>query len=588
METGTAPTLDADALVRAESIKQLFQQPFLAFMVGVIVAVTFTAYLFRNHAGAGEVTFWLVWMYVLASLRIFLILAYRKAAPPAGRAQRWMLGYAVAITLFSAGWGMPAFYLRADDPQLVFFYTMIVSALVAGGVPLLSYHFPTYVSISLFCATPFTVQLFRFGTTYYAIFGALTILFVITNMASARNMRNGTYARIRLEFENRVLLRNMLKAKEEAEHANLVKTKFLAAASHDLRQPLHALGLFVDLLDARIQFPEVRRIVDNIKLSTQSLKGLLNSLLDISKLDAGVLKPEVASFSLHALLEQLALEYGPQAEGAGLTLRIRPCDAWVSSDPIMLARILRNMLSNAIRYTRTGGVLLGCRRRQGQIRIEVHDTGLGIPADQTGRIFTEFYQVDNHGHQRGTGLGLGLAIVKRLADLLHHPIDVTSRPGHGSMFSITVPTATPVPTQQIAPTIYRDDLAEAIIVVIDDEAPIREGMGEVLQDWGCRAVLAESADEAMQQLANINAIPDIVIADYQLREGRTGVQAIRQICAALGRDIPAVIVTGDIASERLAEVHASGYQLLHKPVSAARLRSLTSYLLDKATPQGGS
>jgi len=588
MESTGSTNHSNQAQLIAESMKQLFQQPFLVFISAVLMAATLTAYLFRNNVGTIEIIVWLTGMYLIVIFRIILIQAYRRMAPPPEKAPLWGFAYLISVSINGAIWGIPALYLSANDLVLIFFYTLVISGIIAGSIPMLSYHLPIYSSFALFSTTPYTIQLFRFETDFYGALGVFTVLFVLTNIISARNTQQKIHARIKLEFENRELIRSLFLAKEDAENSNLVKTKFLAAASHDLRQPLHALDLFVDLLDARIQFPEVRKIVDNIKLSTQSLKGLLNSLLDISKLDAGVLKPEFSRFTLQTLLDQLELEYGPQAANKGLKLRIRSCNAWVNSDSIMLARILRNILSNAIRYTRSGGVLLGCRKRQGSIRIEVYDTGQGIPAGELDHIFTEFYQVDNHEHDRNKGLGLGLAIVKRLADLMQHPIEVRSREGNGSVFSVTVPAATAIPQHEVQTQIYRDDLAGAIILVIDDEAAIREGMGEVLQDWGCHAVLADSADHALQQLENNHLTPDIIIADYQLREGKTGVQAIKQISASLECNFPAVVVTGDIAPERLYEAQTNGYHLLHKPVSAASLRSLTSYILEKSAGRGKS
>jgi two-component system, sensor histidine kinase len=263
-------------------------------------------------------------------------------------------------------------------------------------------------------------------------------------------------------------------------------------------------------------------------------------------------------------------------------MRLMLTRAVVRSDATLLERILRNLVHNAIRYTNAGGVVVGCRRRGDAVRIAVCDSGVGIEAMHLSDIFQEFYQVANPERDRTRGLGLGLAIVDRLARLLNHPLDVVSVPGRGSVFSITVPrgeaaTAEPYPSPPVE--VFEGKLGGALVVVIDDEAAVLDGMREVLQQWGCRPVLADSADEALSQLAGAKSRPAAVIADYRLRAGETGTAAIERIRSAHGSDIPGVIITGDTAPDRLREAEASGYHLLHKPVRPVRLRALLSFLL---------
>ena len=565
--------------LQTQSLVELFQQPYLIFIISVMSASTVVAYFFRNTATKIELISWLAMMYLGIFFRLSLVLFYRQKIRTSDETHRWGRMYLLLTALNGILWGLPAFYLNADNETLTFLYALIISGLIAGSVPILSYSFPVYLSFVLTAGTPFIIQLSRLQHQFYWVLDGLAMMFLITNITSAYTSQKKIHQRIRLEFENRALVENLIEAKENAESANLVKTKFLAAASHDLRQPLHALGLFVDVLDARIKFPEVRRIVDKIKLSTSSLNGLLTAILDISKLDAEVIKPDIKDFQLTILLQQLAQEFRPQAIQEGLTLRVHGCASRVRSDPIMLARILRNLLTNAIRYTEAGGVLIGCRRRQGHVRIEVYDTGEGIPSEQCHQIFEEFYQVNNPERDRNKGLGLGLAIVKRLVDLLGHRIQVRSCLHKGSRFAVTVPTAKIKHQEAKASPHQRERFDGAFIVVIDDEATIREGMGELLHSWDCRALLADSVEHALQQLTDAGEEPVLIIADYRLREGKTGVEAIRQIDASLGAKTPAIIVTGDIDPQRLREAQASGYQLLHKPVSTTALRDLMSDLL---------
>jgi two-component system, sensor histidine kinase len=575
------PPEPSAAHIEAESVGLLYQHAWLMSLIVGATSAALTAYLFVGHADTGLIVAWLVFIVAVILARVGLILVFLRIRPARERYRSWGRYYRSLAWLNGFAWGLPAYSLDPRDPTVLFFYTLVIGGFVAGAIPGLSFDMKAFYGFSCLAALPVIVALLRFDEEWLRIIGVLSLLFLLINTASARISWQRIRRQILLEYENRQLVAHLQAEKERAERANEVKTRFLAAASHDLRQPLNAIGLFVDALDARISFPEVRRIMDNLQASTQSLKGLLNSMLDISRLDAGALKADIVDFRLQPLLDELAHEFVPQAENKGLSLRIRPCDAWVRSDPIMLGRVLRNLLSNAIRYSSAGGVLLGCRRRGDGIRIDVCDTGSGIPAGEIEHVFEEFYQLENPERDRDKGLGLGLAIVRRLTALLSHELTVRSRIGRGSVFSVTIARVRTVAQPLSSAPEYHEDMAGALIVVIDDDAPIRTGMDEVLRSWGCRTILADCADSALAQIADEARIPDLIIADYRLREGRTGVQGIERIATRVGRRIPAIIVTGDIAPERVAEAKLGGYRLLHKPVSAANLRSLASYLMRK-------
>jgi signal transduction histidine kinase/CheY-like chemotaxis protein len=376
----------------------------------------------------------------------------------------------------------------------------------------------------------------------------------------------------------------------QLELANLAKSRFLAAASHDLRQPLHALGLFLAQLRAEADRDEQRRLLGRIDAAVGAMNELFNALLDISRLDAGVLALNLAEFPLQRMFERIEATFSGAAQEKGLQLRVVRSSAWVCSDFILLERILLNLVSNAIRYTRKGGIVVGCRHRGGQLRIDVCDSGIGIPEDQRKNIFSEFYQLAGPGRDghRG-GLGLGLAIVERLGHLLDHPIALASRVGHGSRFSVTVPAvaARAVSTPSVTPDSGFDPLSGKLIVIIDDDELVLDGMRGVLQGWGCRVRASTSAGAALAALADIPRPPDLIISDYQLKNGSTGIEAIEGLRHALGAGIPAFLVSGDTAPERLRDASASGYQLLHKPVSPMTLRALVSRLLQDAPERRG-
>ncbi len=399
-------------------------------------------------------------------------------------------------------------------------------------------------------------------------------IFVLFRVLPLRALRRATDA---LEQE----VEQHAQARREAEAANRAKSQFLAAASHDLRQPMHALGLYAAVLDQKVTQPEVRDLVEKINASAEALEGLFGELLDISRLDAGVLQPNLKSFPLAGLLERLHAQFAASAQSKGLELRVRSTRAWVASDPVLLERILLNLVSNAIRYTSQGRVLIGCRRRAGAVRIEVWDTGAGIADAELSRVFDEFYQIGNPERDRAKGLGLGLAIVRRLGVLLDHRIGVSSTPGKGSCFNIEVPRSiAPVAeTREVSTPSIPKAVTHQTLVVIDDEGAVRDSTATLLREWGYDVLAAESFEDAMRQISSAQRKPDAVLADFRLREGATGLDAIRRLQHEFGSELPAAIITGDIAVEKLVEFRSSGYRHLHKPVVPARLRELVAELL---------
>jgi signal transduction histidine kinase/ActR/RegA family two-component response regulator len=373
----------------------------------------------------------------------------------------------------------------------------------------------------------------------------------------------------------------------QLELANSAKSRFLAVASHDLRQPLHALGLFVAQLRIAATDAERQRLVERIDAAAAMMNELFKALLDISRLDAGALTPKITEFPVTKLFARVQTTFAGTAKDAGLDFRVIPTDAWVRSDFVLLEQILLNLVSNAVRYVARGGVLIGARKRGRDLRIEVWDTGPGIPDDQRQKIFSEFYRGADPQHDRrglGGGLGLGLAIVDRMCRLLHHPIELSSDVGHGSRFSVIVPIVAAAAHAAEPPTPAFSALniaTEKLIVVIDDDALALEGMGGLLRSWGCRVVAARSAAEALLGLTDAECPPDLVISDFHLSDQSTGIDAIEQLRAGFGVPIPAFLVSGDISPALLQQAKHGGYHLLHKPVDPMPLRTMLNRLLKK-------
>lgn len=365
---------------------------------------------------------------------------------------------------------------------------------------------------------------------------------------------------------------------EQLAAANQAKTQFLAAASHDLRQPMHALALTVGELRQAARAPDLAALAQRIDRSVDALEDLLDALLDISQLDAGAITPQPTAFPLQSVLGRLGDELGPAAEAKGLRLRIVPTALWTESDPTLLGRMLLNLVSNAVRYTRDGGVVVGCRRRGAHADIVVADSGIGIAEGERARIFEEFYQAGNPERNRAKGLGLGLAIVQRLSRLLDHPVGVRSQPGRGSAFGIRVPIVAPrAALQATTPTLEPGvELAGLRVLVVDDEPDVREALGGVLARWGCSVEVAGSGAEA---LAIDGAPPVLVLCDLRLRESESGLDVLDRLKGRWGASLQGVVVTAETAPERLEAVRARGYPVLHKPVRPARLRALAEQLV---------
>ncbi|KWV48941.1 hybrid sensor histidine kinase/response regulator [Bradyrhizobium macuxiense] len=379
----------------------------------------------------------------------------------------------------------------------------------------------------------------------------------------------------------------LLQAKQQAEAASSLKSSVLVSVTHDLLQPLNAARLTLSALTEMVSEPKGVVLTDQIDRSLATLEDMLRTLLDISKLDAGVLKPEFGPVAIASLFEPLQQEFSPTATKRNLSLRIMPSSGVVRSDPLMLRRILQNLLANALRYTQRGSVLMGCRTRGDNISIEVHDTGPGIPEAQREAIFVEFQRGDASAGDKA-GIGLGLSIVRRFANVLGHDIRLTSRPGQGSIFSVTLPrTADPVaiPAREQASVDYRyGGMEGAKILLIENDLSSAEGLASLLEKWGCDVAVTISKTEALERIRALDGVPDAIIADLHLDNGETGIEAVDVIRNEIKTGVPAIIVTADHSAKAASDVSAFGHELLKKPIKPAEMRSLLSFLLAAEQP----
>jgi signal transduction histidine kinase/CheY-like chemotaxis protein len=390
------------------------------------------------------------------------------------------------------------------------------------------------------------------------------------NLTLERRVRERTkeLTRVNVELE---------RAKAEAEEANVSKTRFVAAASHDILQPLNAARLYVTSLIERQRGGEDAQLVHNVDASLEAVEEIFGALLDISRLDTGTMRPEIVDFRIDELLQRLEVEFAPLAREKGLDLVFVPCSLPVASDRRLLRRLLQNLVSNAIKYTPSGRVLVGCRRRGKCLRVDIYDTGLGIPQSKRRAVFKEFHRLDQ-GARVARGVGLGLSIVERIGRVLDHDVDMDSTIGRGSRFSVKVPLA-PATTRADAPRAPAPadarPLFGTVVLCIDNEPAILDGMETLLGGWGCRVLKAQDLASALQAIDEAQVLPNGLLVDYHL-DGGNGIAAIAELRRRFGYRFPAIVITADRSPHVREEARAADAHVLNKPVKPASLRALVT------------
>jgi len=577
--------------LRAEQVAGFYHNATPGTVGGMLAAIVLTGMLVYTNAtplrtGATFVS-------VLAAstaARLALIHAYRKAKPRIEDWRRWSF-FAIASALFGGlCWGIGSLFLL--DPSRTEFQFMVFltcAALAAGAISALGTLLPAYYCNLLAIMVPTMVWSSLQGDALHVTYSVLALLWIVVIAVLANSFSELLVKSLRLQFANLDLANDLLRQKELAEAANVAKSRFLASASHDLRQPVHALGMFVGALGDRTLDADSRRLVSQIQNSVGALDGLFGAILDISRLDAGVIESRPLAFAIQPMLDRICREEMPEVERKGLTLNLLPCSMTVETDPVLLERVIRNLLSNAVRYTSKGRVVVGCRRAADRLNVEIWDTGCGIPPDQQDLIFQEFYQIGNPERDRTRGLGLGLAIVQRLTRMLNIPIRMQSRVDKGSVFSLSVALAeggraVVAPPRESIAAINR----QLFILVIDDEVAIQEAMSTMLASWGHLVVTAGSCAETLGLAAGFAAAPDLIVSDYRLRDNENGIATIERLRTEFNNDIPAILITGDTAPDRIREASLSDCLLMHKPVSNSRLRAAIVDLTEQSARSGAS
>ncbi len=549
------------------------------FMIVIVVAVL-------SYAVSGRVSPHLLGLWGLVQALVpFARRAYalrQLSHPPAdvqGALGRMVwYGFAAGLITGSAG---PLFF-SALHPEGKALLTMILVCWIAGGVSTMAAYARVFYAFAAPALLPLALLWGMEGDALSVAIALLILLFGLIQVFFVRDNERVVRESFAIRYENERLLEALERERQEvsfardrAEEANRAKSRFLAAASHDLRQPLHALSLFSATLTLRAVDDTAGEIASHINTALASLSTLVDSLLDISKLDAGAVRPELRRVNVKELIERIEADYRPLARAKGLLFHVAPVEAQVETDPVLLERMVRNLVDNAFKYTAAGSVNLDIRADERSVCIAVHDTGPGIPESERERIFKEFYQVGNPERDRGKGLGLGLAIVRRLARLLGLEVQLDSEPGRGSTFAVTLPRlpeerARPRPSR-LPPADDAGALVGARVLVIDDELSVRVGTRTLLESWGCRVAACSGFDEAQRLLDDYALDIDVMIADFRLPQQENGIETVHRLRARLG-NVPALMVSGDTAPERLREARASGLPFLHKPVPADKLK----------------
>ena len=577
-----APVGLAEQILHAQ-VASLFANLRQAALSNVVLTLIFGGFMFWQL----REPLVLLWMavHLLPSLRLRRLTWYFRDPRAAVRSSVWGRRYSIAMLVNSATWGLaPLMFLPADDLPLtsltVLFMTNICAASAVAVAPfrqaLYSCSFPVMTGLILALLwNANAVSLFL--AVCCAIYLAITLKY-------ATQQHRLLTAALATRFEKEALAFQLGEQMAATQRLSEEKTRFLAAASHDLRQPLHAIALFGAVLEKELADHASRANASRLMRAVDALGKSLDSMLDISRLDAGVVTPMVQAVPLNGLFQSLDNVFSAAASGKDLQLRLRASPLWVRSDVQLLQRLLSNLVDNALKYTAAGGVLVLARSRGDAVWIDVRDTGIGVAPEQLERIFEEFYQIDNPGRDRARGLGIGLSIVQRLSRLLGHAVHLHSRPGRGSRFRVVLPRAEPVQAAAQAAALWQPDRSGRFrlpqqrlpqrVLIVDDEIDIREAMLVLLRS--CSITATAVGDEAQAQAALAQAVAagrpyEALLCDYRLANGANGLDAGQRLQRRFGPALSLLLITGETAPERLQRVRDSKVPVLFKPVAANTL-----------------
>jgi signal transduction histidine kinase/CheY-like chemotaxis protein len=542
---------------------------------------------------------WILLVYVVHIIELYSWWRHRQDLNGLADCRRWSARFKLFSLLVCAIWGSAGIlmYVPGDLAYQALLLCVVLGMISAAVISNVS-HSPSMFIYLAGMIMPMLLRVIIDGDQLHLILAGMLAMFLVFVMNAAVELIRTFELSLQRRFENEKLVSELVVQKATAEQlrlvseqANQAKSKFLATASHDLRQPLQALRLFADALQNVAKEPQTERLAGQIGKSVNSLVEMFDDLLDVSRLDAGIIQPRWQHFAIYDLFDRLYVDFAPLAHAKGLEIDLPycnrdddnglHCEMVVYSDPFLLERMLRNLVSNAIRYTENGKVEVRCVCSLDQVEIAVHDTGIGIRPEAIEHIFEEYFQDNNPHRDRRKGLGLGLAIVRRVEELMGYRVVVESTPGRGSTFRFSLKKGdAAVMARPFVITHTKQDVRGKVIALVEDDTDIREFTTELMQEWGCQVFAGDNVSSVLHELDKAAMRPDMLVCDYRLPDKQTALDVMRQM-RVLWRDLPVLVVTGDTAAETLQAIQKSGASLLHKPIAPTRLRTTMFFAMQE-------
>ncbi|WP_284244932.1 ATP-binding response regulator [Thalassotalea insulae] len=555
----------------------LIKQTNLSGVVSLVAAIILMI-LLRNDANTTALLVWVSAFALITFFRLFFV--YRPIQNRRAQGEKHYQLYHLTIVFFlllsGTNWGIGvyAFLPEPSATELFVTFFIFIFGITTGLLVALVYSFWGYMVFLIPMMLGTALRIIE-SEQYLLLTGAglYSLYLTITAMRLSKVVTNA----ISIDVTNANLLLQVTEEKIKAEQANTEKSRFLAAASHDLRQPLNAIGLFIQALSQRVKDKQHRDILSPLERSFTSLKGLLDTLLDLSRLDSGDLELDWQQVPLDSVIQPLLDEFRVKATHKGLAIHYSSTPLVVQTDPMVLARLLRNLLDNAVKYTPQGDINISVTHQVDQLRLAIQDTGIGIPQEELGKVFNEYHQIANKRRDSSKGIGLGLSIVKKLAHLLGTEVKVTSTPGKGSTFSLSLPVVNAVMPVDEVPRIQGRRLFGVRILLIDDDLNNLFALRLLLEEQQCHVICAQDDKQALDSLEQQR--PDIILCDYRLMDDKTGIEVIAQLRQALAEPVKAIILTGDTDPSIVEQINAQQLPLLNKPVDLATLEQLIFTLL---------
>lgn len=568
--------------IEKERFSLYMDELFKNYIGSILVGLPLYYVIFQSQASSNSANIWFTFDAILMLSVLFTYYGFYKQYDIFSFST-WKKISDIPVIIFSLHIALaPWLFLQSEID--IYMYTMFIMIISLTGTVThaLSYYLDRQIIFSTLPLLSLAIKLstMQSDNTLEIYIGFILVWIALT--AFAQRINQSRLDSIKMKFEN-------IQARSDAERMNKEKSQFMAAASHDIRQPLQAVNLLVSTLRSKNTNSKDNILFERLENSVDSMSELLNSLLDVSKLDAHVIVPQPQHLCLTALLEKLQGELEPFAKVKNITLSLVTENNIVHADAILLEQVLNNLLSNAIRYTHYGNITLSAQSDSGQIKISVKDTGIGMASANKEVIFLEFHQLNNPERDKNKGLGLGLSIVKRLCVLQNWPLSFDSELGVGSCFNFKVPEGKRELIQIAEKVDMNKSLGAVDVIVIDDHEGIRFSLSNILSNWGCSVRSFESADDACRSLQKLPTWkPNLVISDYRLRDNKTGIEAIKKVKAVLNYEIEAIVISGDTAPDIIKKMDESGLIILHKPIKPAKLRVIISQKMKSTIDSNGN